>query len=168
MNRSREHLFHTFSTIDLSHHIIPPDTNGPYRCRVLYGHEIEKIEYLPYRPKAIHTLKLITSSIEYHYKYADRSALDRLLAAHPSADEIILIQNGLVTDCTIANLAFFKEGCWYTPKTPLLEGTMRAKFLENGILKPKDIRKEDIETYTHVALINAMIGFKILKSVTIK
>jgi len=168
MDRSREHLFHTFSTIDLEKHIAPPYSQGVYRCRVLYGQDIEQIEYSPYTPKAIHSLKIISSSIEYHYKYADRKELDDLLKAHPHADEIIIEQGGLITDTTIANLAFFKDGQWYTPRSPLLEGTMRAKFLDNGLLIPKDIRKEEVDNYTHVALINAMIGFRILNSVTIQ
>ena len=167
MDKSREHLFHTFSTIDLASHISPPDKNGLYRCRILYGQEIESIEYIPYTPKPIQTLKIVTSDIEYRHKYADRSALDNLLAQHPSADEIIIVQKGLVTDTTISNLAFFKSGRWYTPRIPLLEGTMRTKFVENGLLQPYDIRMEELSDYTHVALINAMLGFKILNSVTI-
>jgi len=168
MDRSREHLFHTFSTIDLTEHLTPPDSYGIFRCRVLYGQDIERIEYLPYTPKPIRTLKIVSSSIEYHYKYADREVLDDLLRSNPFADEVMIEQGGLITDTTIANLAFFKKGQWYTPRTPLLEGTMRAKFLDNGLLIPRDIKKEEVADFTHVALINAMIGFRILNSVTIQ
>jgi 4-amino-4-deoxychorismate lyase len=44
---------------------------------------------------------------------------------------------------------------------------MREKLLRENFLKKADIRKEDIKSYTHVALVNAMIGFKIIKSPTI-
>jgi len=168
MSRSREHLFHTFSTIDLSAHLQAPDTQGVYRCRVLYGQEIEKVEYLPYTPKSINRLKIIASDIEYRYKYANRKNFENLLKAYPDADDIIIEKNGLLTDTTIANIAFYKEGKWYTPKRPLLEGTMRAKFLDKGILHLKDISKTELNDYTHVALINAMIGFKILNEFTIE
>jgi len=168
MNRSREHLFHTFSTIDLASHLQPPDTHQIYRCRVLYGHEIEKIEYLPYTPKPIRHLKIVTSDIEYRHKYADREPLNRLLSLHPNADEVIIEKDGLLTDTTIANIAFFKNGKWYTPQKPLLEGTMREKFLDKGVLHLKDITKDELPDYSHVALINAMIGFKILNNFTIE
>jgi 4-amino-4-deoxychorismate lyase len=168
VNRSREHLFHTFSTLELASHIKVPAQKGIFRCRILYGQEIEKIEYLPYIPKPIAHLKIVTSNIEYRYKYADREALDGLLTSHPEADEVIIEKNGLLTDTTIANIAFYRNGIWYTPKMPLLEGTMREKFLDKGLLQTKDIRKAELESYTHVALINAMIGFKILNKFTIE
>jgi len=168
MNKSREHLFHTFSVIDLASKLSIPSDKGTFRCRVLYGHEIERIEYLPYAPKEIKSLKVIASDIEYRHKYANREAFEALLASTPEADEVIIEKEGLLTDTTIANIAFFKEGKWYTPRKPLLEGTMRAKFLDRGILHPRDITKEGLHDYTHVALINAMIGFKILNKITIE
>ena len=168
MDRSREHLYHTFSHIDLASQIEVPDQEGLYRCRIVYGQEIETIEYLPYTPKPIRHLTVVSSDIRYPHKYADREALNALLDAHPQADEVIIAQEGLVTDTTIANIALYREGRWYTPKTPLLEGTMRAKFLNKGVIFPKDIRVEELSDYTHVALMNAMIGFKILNDCTIQ
>ena len=168
MDRSREHLYHTFSHIDLASQIKVPDQEGLYRCRIVYGQEIETIEYLPYSPKAIRHLSVVSSEIHYPHKYVDREALNALLDAHPDADEVIIVQNGLLTDTTIANIALYQEGKWYTPKTPLLEGTMRAKFLDKGLIFPKDIHVEELSDYTHVALMNAMIGFKILNDCTIQ
>ncbi len=168
MDRSREHLFHTFSVIDLASQLSAPSDEGIFRCRVLYGQEIEQIEYLPYVPKKIQTLKIVPSDIDYRYKYADREKFDTLLTENADADEVIIEKDGLLTDTTISNIALFQNGRWYTPKKPLLEGTMRAKFLDNGILHPRDIKKEEMGDYTHLALINAMLGFKILKKITIK
>jgi 4-amino-4-deoxychorismate lyase len=168
MNRSREHLFHTFSVIDLASHLSVPSDEGIYRCRVLYGQEIEQIEYLPYTPKEIRSLKIVSSDIEYHYKYANREKFHTLLTSNPQADEVIIEKDGLLTDTTIANIAFYADGKWYTPRKPLLEGTMREKFLTQGILHPRDISKNDINNYSHVALINAMLGFKILNKITIE
>ena len=168
MNRSRDHLFHTFSVIDLASHINIPSEEGIYRCRILYGQEIENIEYIPYTPKQIRSLKIVSSDIEYRYKYANREKLDMLLRENPEVDEVIIEKDGLLTDTTISNIAFYRDGKWYTPKKPLLEGTMREKFVKNGILHPKDISKDDLDNYTHVALINAMIGFKILNHITIE
>jgi len=167
VNKSQAELFQTFVPIDLSSAIKAPK-GGLYRCRIIYSTKIESIEYLPYIPKSIKTLKIIPSSIEYRYKYADRRALDALLETNPNTDEIIIEKDGLLTDTTIANIAFFDGSLWYTPKTPLLEGTLRKKFLDKGLLLTRDITKKDLNTYTHVALMNAMIGFKILNHITIK
>jgi len=166
-DKSRKALFNATNPLALQKHIHPPQ-NGLYRCRILYRENIESIEYLPYRPKAIHTLKIITNNtLDYHYKYLDRSPLNTLLAACRDADDIIIQQHGLLTDTTIANIAFYNGNTWLTPSTPLLEGTMRASLLDKGILQTADIRRADLHRYTHVALMNAMIGFKILKEVTI-
>jgi 4-amino-4-deoxychorismate lyase len=39
---------------------------------------------------------------------------------------------------------------------------MRAKLLDEGFLHTRNIKKDDLALYTQVALINAMLGFKII------
>jgi 4-amino-4-deoxychorismate lyase len=166
-DKSRHAFYGNTTTVDLASHLkAPPD--GLYRCRILYAESIRHIEYLPYVPKTIRSLKIVPSDIDYRYKYADRSALDALLQAHPQADEVIIEKNGLLCDTTIANIAFFNGKQWVTPKEPLLEGTMRAFFLDKGLLRTEKITRESLTAYTHVALMNAMIGFKILNHMNIQ
>ena len=43
-----------------------------------------------------------------------------------------------------------------------------AKLLDEGFLHTRKIKKEDLKNYTQVALMNAMIGFKILNNFTIQ
>ncbi len=166
-NQSRQTLFGSKDTLELSSKIEAPK-EGLYRCRIVYGEKINSIEYIPYTPKEIRSLKIVSSDIEYDHKYANRETLDALLISHPDADEVIIEQEGYLTDTTIANIAFYDEEQWVTPKKPLLQGTMRVKLIEEGLLKTADISKEDLQKYTHVALINAMIGFKILNINIIK
>ena len=166
-DRSRRELFGDTALIDLASHIEAPP-KGLYRCRILYADRIRHVEYLPYTPKPVHRLKVIASTIDYPYKYANREALDRLLLKKGDSDEIIIEKEGLLTDTTIANIAFFDGNRWVTPEKPLLEGTMRAKFLDKGFLHTANITKKDLQNYTHVALMNAMIGFKILNHITIE
>lgn len=161
VDKSRLELGGLTDKLDLSSFLTPPD-KGLYRCRVLYAKTVHSIEYLPYTPKSFHTLKIVPSLIDYQYKYADRSGLETLLHAHPEADDILIEQNGFITDTTIANVAFFDGEKWLTPKKPLLEGTMRARLLDEGFLVPVDIRSNELENYQQVALINAMLGFTII------
>jgi len=160
-DKSRRELFGDTALIDLASHIEAP-IKGLYRCRILYADRIRHIEYFPYTQKPVHRLKIIASHIDYSYKYANREALDALLLGNSDADEIIIEKEGLLTDTTIANIAFFDGKGWVTPQKPLLEGTMRAKFIDKGLLRTANITKKDLQNYTHVALMNAMIGFKIL------
>lgn len=165
-DQSRQILFGSTDKLDLSS-IIDAPKSGLYRCRILYGISLHSIEYIPYTPKEIHSLRIVSSDIDYSLKYADRSALDALLAANKDVDEVIIEKNGYLTDTTIANIAFYDGREWFTPETPLLKGTMRAKLIDEGFLKTKDIKREDLGEYTKVALMNAMIGFKIINPVNI-
>jgi len=159
-DKSRLDLYHTTDIFSLKS-IIHPPKSGLYRCRIVYGIKLQSIEYIPYQEKEIKTLKIVNTDLIYNHKYANREALNSLHTLHPSVDDILIEQDGYIKDTTIANIAFFDGTTWFTPKKPLLAGTMRAKLLDEGFLHTKDIRKEDIPHYSQIALMNAMIGFKI-------
>ncbi|HEY9129669.1 MAG TPA: aminotransferase class IV family protein [Sulfurovum sp.] len=159
--KSRQKLFKCSDILDLSTIIDAPET-GLYRCRILYAETLHSIEYIPYAPKKIETLKIVPSNIEYSFKYANRDALNALLETNNDVDEVIIEKNGLLTDTTLSNIAFFDGTKWFTPEKPLLEGTMRAKLIDEGFLQTKEIRQNELTDYSQVALINAMLGFKIL------
>lgn len=139
--------------------IIPP-TEGRYRCRFLYDAEGYEIEFHPYTPKKITSLKLIpTEEIEYTLKYSNRETLNALFAQRDGCDDVLIVKNGFLTDTTIANIALFIEGRWLTPDTPLLEGTTRARLINDGFLAPVPLTPNDITRSCKVAVMNAMIGF---------
>ncbi len=160
-DKSRQLLFNSHDILDLSSYIDAPKS-GLYRCRILYAEHLHSIEYIPYTPKEIQSLRIVSSEIEYSLKYANRDALNALLESNKDVDEVIIEKKGYLTDTTISNIAFFDGEQWVTPEKPLLEGTMRAKLIDEGFLHPKQISKEDLKNYSQVALMNAMIGFKIL------
>ncbi len=141
---------------------VPED--GLYRCRFVYRitkntHSI-KIEYLPYEKKEIRSLRLVfDDKVHYEMKSTNREYLQRLYSMRKSCDDILIVKNSLITDTTIANIAFYDQNRWITPKQPLLKGTTRARLLDEGQLLEKDIRVEDIKQFSKIALMNAMIGF---------
>ena len=161
-NISRKKLYAAKDILRLEEYISPPP-QGCYRCRIIYAQTIKSIEYIPYKPKEIQTFKIVPSTLEYTFKYANRDIFDALLQIHSDVDDIIIQKEGYITDTSIANLAFFDGKKWYTPSRPLLKGTMRQKLLNEGFLHTKPIQKEDLNHYSHVALMNAMLGFKIVK-----
>jgi len=73
--------------------------------------------------------------------------------------EILIIKNGLVTDCFYYNVAFYSDA-WYTPASPLLAGTMRASLLEEKKITPIDISLEDVPRYSKICLFNALNPFE--------
>ena len=166
-DKTRKTLFNSTDILNLVDSIEAPK-KGLYRCRILYAKTLHSVEYIAYSPKDIHSLKIVKSDINYNFKYADRDTFTDLLTEHNDVDEILIEKDGYLTDTTIANIAFYAEGVWYTPTTPLLKGTMRQKLLDDGFLQERNIKKEDLNQYTQVALMNAMIGFKILNHFNIR
>ncbi len=166
----QQRLEYSRKTLGLSSSLVislePPQT-GEFRCRVLYKDIIEKVEYIPYQQKAIHSFKLIHSHIDYDLKFEDRSALNHLFQNKEDADEIIIIKNDLITDTSIANLAFYDGQEWLTPKTPLLKGTTRQRLLDQGKIVCKDIHYKDIHRFSKIAVMNAMTDFYIIEDAII-
>ena len=100
-DQSRQTLFQSTDRLLLSSIIQPPQI-GLYRCRILYAKELHSVEYIPYVPKEINSLKIVTSQIDYPLKYANRDALNALLEANQEVDEVIIEKEGYLTDITIA------------------------------------------------------------------
>ena len=165
LNATIEQNFGIKSSIDLNNFITPPKTDELYRCKVIYDKEIKSIHFYPYTPKNIQSFKIIRSNIKYNYKYADRSSIETLFLQREFADDILIVnKDDYLKDTSIANIALKIDGIWHTPKKPLLKGTMREKFLEENILKLSDLKVKDIEKIESFAIMNAMIGFKIVKN----
>jgi len=158
-NRTRKALFGIEEPVDLGELLqnIPP--KGLYRAKVVYDKKSIKPFYHIYKPKTIEKIRLVKTTLSYPHKYLDREAFNTLLETAPETDEIILARNGLLTDTTIANLALRQDGVWYTPATPLLPGTTRARLLNQGKIIAKEIPASKIAQYDGLALMNAMIGF---------
>lgn len=158
LNKTRFEALRQTSHIDLRNILTDlPEVTGIYKCRVLYRENIEKIEYIPYTQPNINSIKVIVAdNIEYSHKYANRESIDSL-KKDIAEDDIIIIKNGVVTDCSFTNIAFFDGLLWYTPNTPLLKGTKRELLLRNKVIFERQIKAEDIHSYKSVRLFNAMI-----------
>ncbi len=137
---------------------IPPE--GVHKLRITYSLEngMEKIAVIPYIRREIKTLKLITCDIiEYPVKSEERTLLDKLFSQRDECDDILIIKNGKITDTSFSNIIFLKNGEWYTPDTPLLQGTCRSRLLKEGKIKECTITPENLREYTGFRLINALL-----------
>jgi 4-amino-4-deoxychorismate lyase len=163
LNQTRKALYGTEEPIDLGEYLqdIPP--KGLYRAKVIYDKKSIKPFYYIYKPKIIEKIKLIEAEVSYAHKYLDREALERLLVSAEGYDEILITQNGYLTDTSIANIALRQDGIWYTPTTPLLPGTTRARLIDEGKIIPRDIHHTELPQYQEIALMNAMTGFSTQK-----
>jgi 4-amino-4-deoxychorismate lyase len=134
---------------------------GLYKCRIVYDDQMKDVEFIPYTPKAINSLRIVEHDrIHYEFKYVDRKAIDRLYELRREHDDILIVKRGLVTDASYSNIVFKKGKRFYTPWSCLLKGTMRQNLLERDLIIEEEIRKEDIKTFDSFKLINAMFEFE--------
>jgi len=171
LNRSRKSLYKSSDEIDLKQIIHIPSTckNGLYKCRVVYSKEVKSIDFEPYLPRTIKSLRLIEDNkISYDYKYTNRGSLNQLLTKRERFDEILIVRNGYITDTSYSNILFFDGNQWITPTTPLLPGTMRSFLLESNLITEAEIKVADLKQFQKVRLINAMNPFESGKDIKIE
>lgn len=132
-----------------------------YKCRLSYGEEIQQIKWEPYTMRTIRKIRRVYhDSIDYAYKYEHRDELNALFAQRDDADEVLIIRNGLVTDSSYCNVAFYDGNDWLTPSTPLLPGTQRALLLRTGVIREAPVREADLPGFSHIKLFNAMMDWE--------
>ena len=132
-------------------------TNTYDRCRFIYDAQgIQHIEIVRSGRRIIQSLQLVNADdFDYSHKFADRSHFD-LLSKSTQTDDILIVKNGFLTDTTYANIVFKdKTGHWFTPSTPLLAGTKRAKLLAENKIEAVDLRPKDVAKFVEARLINA-------------
>lgn len=159
-NRSRKELFGIESSIYLENEIQIPEnlTDKIYKCRIIYGKQIEKIEFELYKPKIIRSLKLVEDNdIEYGYKFSDRSKINELFEQRGGCDDVLIVKNGFVTDTSIANIIFWDGVKWITPSTALLRGTARQRLIDNKSIFEKEITVKNLHTFKKIRIINSMM-----------
>jgi len=158
---SRQRLFNCSANLLLAEHILPPPglaSLSRVKCRILYREKIERVEYQHYQLPRLKSLRLVFADwIEYPFKYACRSNLERLYALRQEADDVLIVKNGLLTDASFANLVFFDGRNYYTPALPLLAGTKRQRLLDEGRIIPVDIAVKDLKDFKLIFLINSML-----------
>ena len=161
VDRTAGHFFGTCPSLSGLPNSIPEEVRqGLFKCRVVYGRDIGKVEYIPYVRRRIEKVGVIRDdAIDYSYKYPDRSRLNILLR-DSGCDEIVIVRRGLVTDASAFNLVFESADGLFTPAGPLLAGTKRQELLERGLIAARRIEAQELGDYLNVRFINAMTDLK--------
>lgn len=163
MQRTRQAHFGMVKPWDLAQIVtVPPHAHeGTWKGRLTYDDTIKKVEFEPYVPRLVKTLRLVKhDTIDYRFKYQNRQAINELYAQRGDADDVLIVKNKLLTDTSYANIAFWDGTRWLTPTSPLLEGTKRAQLLQEGKIQAMPLRPSDVSQFAYACLINAMLVFE--------
>jgi len=159
-NTARQELFSINKNTELADLIKVPEEYklGLVKCRIGYGKDIDFIEFENYKFRDVHSLKLVfDDTIHYEYKYRNRSEINELFAKRGDKDDVLIIKNGFVCESSYCNVVFSDGINFFTPPTPLLKGTKRAKLLAEGRITEREISVSDITGFQEVHLINAFL-----------
>lgn len=157
-----KHFFPSEKQFDLA--TVFANTNYPnkgiFKCRIVFDSQIQLIEFVPYSLRAIKSLKLVETQIDsMHFKSENREKLNQAFSKRGNCDDIIMLNNGLLSDASYSNIALWDGKNWCTPTQPIIYGTQRAALLESGKIIEKNIRPTDLNNYKRIRLFNAMIEF---------
>ncbi|HAS42362.1 MAG TPA: 4-amino-4-deoxychorismate lyase [Microscillaceae bacterium] len=129
-----------------------------YKYRIVYDTQVKEVTVTPYRIRPIHSLQVIEApELRYAHKKEDRNALKALFDQRGNCDDVLITQNGYLTDTYYCNLACWNGTQWLTPAKPLLPGTQRAKLIKEGSIVPRQIHQNDLIHFEKIMLFNAMI-----------
>lgn len=159
MHHAGKEIFGGVKYPPLEELIAAPDfPREKFKCRILYDKETLSVEVLPYEIREIHTFKIMEfPNLDYSFKWADRQVFERLKELS-GTDEIILTQDGKITDTSFSNLLFFDGKEYITPADCLLPGTMRQFLLDSGRIKAESLEVKDLKRFRSFQLINAMLS----------
>lgn len=163
MKRALRILFGRNDDVALERFLLQGDFPGKglYKCRIVYDDVSREKTFSAYVPINIRRVKMVEDDrISYEFKYADRSAINQLFDSRGDCDDILIVRNGRVTDCSFSNVVFRKGKEWYTPDMPLLNGTMRQNLIGKNKIKPREILKSDVRSFDTFKMINAMLEFE--------
>lgn len=132
--------------------------NGLFKWRLEYTKDvIKQNQLIPYTARTAKRIQLVEApDLKYALKYSDRNSFKKLLT-QSNADDIIITQNGYLTDASYSNLFFWDGQQWVTPSTPLLHGTQRETILHKKLAIEKQIHRNELSNYTHFKRVNAMM-----------
>ena len=137
------------------------------KCKVLYNNFKHNLYFEKYSSKVFKNHYLVDiGRVEYNFKYVNRNYLLRYCNNDLNSHALFFKKN-LLTDGEFANIILNNGISWITPKTALLEGTMRRYLLDQKRIILKDIAIEDLHQYNSFKLINALNSFEEAKEYSI-
>lgn len=141
------------------HQLILP-TEGLFKLRISYDLKGNyQSAFTAYQYRQIQNFALVDIKGQgYDYKFSNRDWINDALALS-GKDEIMMHDGGLIKDCSYTNIVFYDGVKWITPAKPLLEGTQRAKLINEGLIQPKALYVQDIPSFKKFKCINAMLDW---------
>ncbi|MEQ1700884.1 MAG: aminodeoxychorismate synthase component I [Ilumatobacteraceae bacterium] len=145
-----------------------PTPRTPHRLRIVLErtgrHRLETFpldEQPPHVRVAVHAGRVSSSDPFLCHKTTRRAVYDQARAAHPDADDVLLVnERDEVVETTIANLLYRREGQWFTP--PLASGGLpgigRQALVADHTVSERVLPLEELGACDEFAVVNSLRG----------
>ena len=158
----------TYSLFD-GIHLTNLDNTLKYKLRIGYKQHGTRFSISEYKNSIATSLQLVNDdTISYAVKRNNRKKLNNLFKLRDQCDDVLIVKNGFITDASYANILLTDGEHIVTPSTPLLEGTCRAKLLDENKITEKRITTADLQHFKSFQLINALNDFDDTRWIPIK
>lgn len=161
VNKSFEKLFPHFEPLNLSK-ILPRDINPltQHKLKIYYNQNYYMYSLRKYYRKYFKSFIFKDiGQYNYEYKWTDRSMIDQFVDISILGQETLFLNEGYLTDSSMANIILSDGTSWWTPEYPLLKGTMRASLIKENKIQCTAIHLKDLRSFESFKLINAMNSF---------
>lgn len=161
VNRSRWKLSGLSNELNLNEFVMSQLQNEfEGKCRIIYSEEWESIEFLAYQVRPVQSVRLVENNeVDYSHKFEDRNVFEQMKDS-VTEDEIIIVKKGQIMDTSYSNLVFFDGENWITPRSFLLNGTMRQSLLKSKKIIEEEVNPKDLNRFHSFKLINAMMNLE--------
>jgi 4-amino-4-deoxychorismate lyase len=162
-NSTRKQFFgmQTNLQLELLLSIPPTMKSQTVKCTITYASAIIDIDYSIYKIRPLSSLQMVCSdSIDYSFKFANRTIVNSLFNLRDQSDDILIIKNGFIADTSYANIVFKRKNLWYSPQNPLLKGTRLQSYLNEKRITPALLSIKDLPLFSEARIINAMISIE--------
>jgi para-aminobenzoate synthetase/4-amino-4-deoxychorismate lyase len=105
------------------------------------------------------------------HKTSMREPYDRRRDRRPDVDDVIMVNTrGELTEATRATLAVRIDGQWWTPpvESGCLPGVERARLIEEGRLRERVLRVDDLDRAEGIAVVSSLRGWRTARLSTVR
>ena len=158
----------TYSLFD-GIHLTNLDKALKYKLRIGYKQHGTRFSISEYENSIPTSLQLVNDdTISYAVKRNNRKKLNNLFKQRGHYDDVLIVKNGFITDASYSNILLTDGNHIVTPSTPLLEGTCRARLLDENKVTEIRITEADLQQFESFQLINALNDFDDTRWISIK
>ncbi|WP_282180779.1 aminotransferase class IV [Maribacter stanieri] len=141
-------------------HLTNLDNALKYKLRIGYKQHGTRYSISLYENSIPTSLQLVNDdTINYSLKRNNRKKLNQLFDQRGNSEDVLIVRNGLITDASYSNILFTDGKLITTPSTPLLQGTCRARLLDDNKITEAHILESDIQNFKSFQLVNALNDF---------